>query len=316
MKYKNIGLLLLLLVLIFMGYSYWSKVQKDNWAKEAPLIKYSETREKEVWWRILRGDDAGLYYGTPLYDLAKALSGLIDFRNQDRIARLISEIPQEYVNYQEGKFGWTIGHFALRAGELKAIHLLLDRGLNPNLMGKSGDAIIIDINDPFISRLPESLETLKYMIKKGADVNLYSEKGYITPLIKASKSNFENVKVLVDAGANPYFIRELKFNSFVSPLESALEYRRIEIINYLIFDQKVDFRTLKYPTWSKFHPGEYEILHRLRDMPFELNTKEYQEKIKLVAYLKTQGLDYSKTPIPDYIKTNSHYNNKKYLSKY
>ena len=146
MKKKNIGLLVFSLVLIFMVYSYWSKVQKDNWVKDPPEIKYSEAREKEVWWRILRGDDAGLYYGTPLYDLAKAMSGLIDFRNQDKIARLINKIPQEYVNYQEGKFGWTIGHFALRAGELKAIRLLLEKGLNPNLMSKSGDAIIIDIN--------------------------------------------------------------------------------------------------------------------------------------------------------------------------
>jgi hypothetical protein len=37
--------------------------------------------------------------------------------------------------------------------------------------------------------------------------------------------------------------------------------------------------------------------------------------MKLVAYLKTQGLDYWKTPIPDKVKNNPNYN-QEYLSKY
>lgn len=53
---------------------------------------------------------------------------------------------------------------------------------------------------------------------------------------------------------------------------------------------------------SKFHPGEYEILHDLREMFFELNSKRYLEKMKLVAYLIIQGLDYRKIPIADNIK--------------
>ena len=66
---------------------------------------------------------------------------------------------------------------------------------------------------------------------------------------------------------------------------------------------------------SKFHPGEYVILHNLREMFFKLNTKEYKEKMKLVAYLKTQGLDYWKTPIQERYKTNPNYT-PEYLSKY
>ncbi len=317
MKNKNIGLVVILIVLIYFGYTYWSKVKKDEWVKEVPELKYSEVRENEVWGGDLLGDDAALFYGTPLYDLAEEMSGLIVyFRSQDKIARLINELPKEYINYQEGKYGMTIGHFALSTGNFKAIQLLLDKGLNPNLIDKEGSAIIIHINGPFISRKPEAIETLKYMIKKGGDVNLYSEKGYTTPLIEAANSNFDNVKVLIEAGADPNFIVKDLEGPFRSALSSALVSSRIEIVNYLIFEQKVDFRTLKYPIDSKFHPGEYEILHKLRDMPFELNTKEYQEKMKLVAYLKTKGLNYWKTPIPDYIKTNPHYNTKEYLSKY
>lgn len=314
---KKIISLIIVIGLIVFAFLYYSKMQKDKWAKESPETKYSEQRENEVWGKILRGDNAGLFYGTPLYEVADAMSGLLYFRNEEKILKLTDEIPKEYINYQESKFGTTIGHFALKTYNFKAIRKLLDKGLDPNLMDKAGKAIIIDINSSTYSyESPESLKTLKYLIQKGADVNLYSHKTqFTTPLIEAAKSNFENVKVLVEAGANPHFINEFGY-AFKSPLSAALLYKRIEIVNYLIFNQKVDFRTLKYPMDSKFHPGEYEILHCLRgEMLFKLNSKEYQEKMKLVAYLKTQGLDYWKTPIPDKVKTISNIT-PDYLSKY
>lgn len=319
MKNKKLVLIVFSILLIGIGYSYWSKVQKDEWASESPKTKYSEARENDVWGGVLRGDDAGLFYGTPLYDLADEMSGFFFLRNQSKIARLIKELPQDYINYQEEKYSNTIGHFALFTGNYKAIHLLLDRGLNPNVLDKYGSAIIIDIN-AFSYNPSEKLQLLKHMIKKGANVNLAGGQNE-TPLTRASRSgNLTNFKILINAGANPHFFQEMTVEGrhfmYTSALRTALSYGNINIVNYLIFDQKVDFRIYKKPDWSKFHPGEYEILHLLRDMPFELNTKKYQEKMKLVAYLKTQGLDYKKTPIPENISTNPHYGNKEYLSKY
>jgi hypothetical protein len=306
----------LLIAIILIAYLYTSKTQKDNWVKESPETKHSEAREKEVWGKILRGNDAPLYYGTPLYELAKEMTCFSKFRSDEKIEKLIHEIPKEYINFQEGKYGMTIGHFALFVSNLKALRLLLDKGLNPNLIDKRGVAIIIDINNPGFAHLPESLETLKYIIKKGGNVNLYSKKALVkTPLIRAVNSNFENVKELIKAGADPNFIDKSAASPFESALSASLLNRDMEIINYLIFDQKVDFRTLKYPSDSKFHPGEYVILHRLREHTPDLNSKDYKEKMKLVAYLKTQGLDYWKTPIPDKIKNNPNYNHE-YLSKY
>ncbi|POY38218.1 hypothetical protein C3L50_13225 [Flavobacterium alvei] len=314
---KKVIPLIIAIGLVIFAFLYYSKMQKEKWAKESPETKYSEQRENEVWGKILRGHNAGLFYGTPLYEVADAMSGLPYFRNEKKIAKLIDEIPKEYVNYQEGKFGTTIGHFALITYNFVAIRKLLDKGLDPNLMDKNGNAIIIDINSSAYSyKSPESLKTLKYMIQKGANVNLYSKNASLsTPLIEAANSNLENVKVLVEAGANPHFIDESLAKPFQSPLGAALVNRRMEVINYLIFDQKVDFRTLKHPMDSKFHPGEYEILYDLRELRFDLNTKDYKEKMKLVAYLKTQGLDYWKTPIPERYKSNPNYTSD-YLSKY
>lgn len=299
-----------------MVFSNCSKVEKDNWLKEDPKIRYSEKRETEVWGKILNGHSPEIFYGTPLYDLAREMTCFYWFRSDEKIAELIMELPKNSINLQDAKFGLTIGHFAVIVSDLKAVRLLLDKGLNPNLIDKGGNAIIININSPFVSRLPEGLETLKYMIKKGADVNLFSPKAQLhTPLIEAANSNFENVKVLIEAGANPHFIDKSLASPFESPLSAALVNRRMEIINYLIFEQKVDFRTLTNPAWSKFHPCEYVILYRLRELNFDLNTKDYQEKMKLVAYLKTQGLDYWKTPIPENISSNPDFT-KEYLSKY
>jgi uncharacterized protein len=318
MKNKIHLFLPLTIVVIVVGYYLYSKVQKDNWVKEAPAIKYTEERENEVWGGILRGGDEALFYGTPLYDVADEMSGFFFLRNQNKIARLISELPQEYINYQEEKYGKTIGHFALRVNNLQAIHLLLDRGLNPSILDKDGKAIIIDIN-AFSYNPLEKTKLLKHMIKKGANVNLAGGQSE-TPLTRAARSgNLTNFKILINAGANPHFFQEMtvegRYFRYTSALATALNYGHINIVNYLIFDQKVDFRIYKYPDWSKFHPGEYEILFLLREMFFKLNTPEYKEKMKLVAYLKTQGLDYWKTPIRETYLENSNYT-KEYLSKY
>ena len=312
MKNKYFGIALLILTIV----SCTGKAEKDKWAKEAPEIKYSEAREKEVWGRILRGDNPALYYGTPLYDLAKAMSDDSFLNNKEEIIKLIDAVPKEYINFQEEKFGTTTGHFALRINNISVIPKLLDKGLNPDLLDKSGNALIIDINDFYINP-SEKKQILMQMIKKGANVNLFSQKSTTsTPLIRASQSgNLENVKILIEAGADPHFINESTWMSSNSALNVALERSHIDVVNYLIFDQKVDFKAAKYPMDSKFHPGEYMILHNLREMTFKINSKDFQEKMRLVAYLKTQGLDYWKTPIPDNIKNNPNFT-PEYLSKY
>ena len=163
MKTKKIILLILLLIMGVFLFSYFSKTQKDNWVNESLETKYSEKRENKIWGGVLRGNDPALYYGTPLYDLAGALSCFSHLRNDEKIKKLIDEVPKEYINFQEGKYGMTIGHFALFVSNLKALRLLLNKGLNPNLIDKRGVAIIIDINNPGFAHLPESLETLKYI---------------------------------------------------------------------------------------------------------------------------------------------------------
>ncbi len=44
-------------------------------------------------------NNPALFYGTPLYDLAEALSGFQFFQDDKKNEKLIDEIPKEYINY-------------------------------------------------------------------------------------------------------------------------------------------------------------------------------------------------------------------------
>ena len=92
-------------------------------------------------------------------------------------------------------------------------------------------------------------------------------------------------------------------------------HKRIDIVNYLIFEAKVNFKNLKYSSNSKYNPDEYLILGYLRYMTFDLNSEKYQQKMKLIKYLSEQGLDYWKTEIPKNILKNKRFY-KEYLEKY
>ena len=158
MRKRKIILIAISLLLFYGIYSFISKMEKDKWVNEPPTIKYSEKRENEVWGVTLRGFNPALFYGTPLYDLAKAMSGWSYYRNDKKIEKLINELPMKYINFQEDKFGKTIGHFALTTNNMLALRKLLDKGLNPNIIDKSGDATII-INSNYIDTLLRVLKT-------------------------------------------------------------------------------------------------------------------------------------------------------------
>jgi len=306
---KNI---IIILLLVIVGCR--TETTKKKWVKEPIKFKYSKEREKQVWGKILRGAAPELFYGTQLYNVANSIKN----KNNNQLKENIVKLSQEELNYQEEKFKTTLGHLALINQNLEAIKILVEAGLNPNIISNNGSSIITNINSSYNSRLPQSLETLKYLISKGANVNLVNSKPNTldrTPLIVAAGSNLENTKVLIKAGANPNFVYKSSPNDQYpeSALISALQTKRIEIVNYLVFEAKVDYKTLRNSEKTKYNPGGFQILGYLRTMIFPLNSEKHQQKMKLVKYLSGQGLDYFNTPIPDYLKKGK---TKEYLAKY
>lgn len=292
--------------------------KKDIWSTEKTETKHSKKREKEVWGKVLRGHHPELFYGTPVYNTAIAIKN----KDNEALKKEISKLSKQEVNYQDTKFKTTLGHFALQHENLEAIKLLIDKELNPNIISDNGYCIMTNINTPHNSRLPNSLETLKYIIKNGGNVNLLNLKDVfnVSPLITASGSNIINTKLLIESGADPNFIYKNtdRGGSFYdrSALLKALLYKRIDIVNYLIFEQKVDYKIYKYPLDSKYYPEGYRVLGALKDMTFSLDSEKHKKKMKLVNYLSEQGLDYWSVPVPKHIKENLNYNTEEYLSKY
>ena len=158
---------------------------------------------------------------------------------------------------------------------------------------------------------------LKFLIANGGDVNAVSKAENTmvrTPLIAASQYKLENVKLLIAAGANPNYTYRYndKDSTITSALSAAALMDNIDVVNYLIFEQGIDYNTLTKPSFKK--GGEpWTIANSLRHMVFPLGSEKYQQKMKLVNYLKEHGIDYWKTAIPKIYYKNY---DSTYLSKY
>lgn len=102
---------------------------------------------------------------------------------------------------------------ACRNADVTAVKTLLDQGVNINAV--TSLLLALSAKDPFGS-IPynktgsQIVETVKFLLCKGADVNRSSENGY-TPLCAAAGNDYQEdttvnvtlVKILLDAGADP-----------------------------------------------------------------------------------------------------------------
>eukprot|EP01029_Cantina_marsupialis_P005669 TRINITY_DN1618_c0_g1_i1.p2 TRINITY_DN1618_c0_g1~~TRINITY_DN1618_c0_g1_i1.p2 ORF type:complete len:306 (+),score=30.59 TRINITY_DN1618_c0_g1_i1:5649-6566(+) len=270
--------------------------EKDIWAGQPTEIKYSKEREKEVWGHVLYNTDPAIFYGTPVYEAALAIKE----KESEKLKRILTGKPDSILNYQEEKGKQTLNMFAIRHNDLNSLKVLTELGADPNIQSKRGVSAFFLATE--VAQGFDDNNFLKYLIKHGGDVNAVShckEKYDITPLIIASDYKLENVKMLIEAGADPHYVYYYKGNGGYkqSALHAAVLNNRIDIVNYLIFEQGVDYCILEAPP-TKERKTPWTIVNRLRSMVFPLDSKEYQQKMKLVAYLKERGLDYWKTPIP------------------
>ncbi|MEX0596255.1 MAG: ankyrin repeat domain-containing protein, partial [Candidatus Paceibacterota bacterium] len=139
---------------------------------------------------------------------------------------------------------------------------------------------------------------LKLLLKYGGDVNAEAKpkKGIVqqlkTPLIAAANSSIENVKILVEADADINYVNA----QFQSPIYEACNFDKIEIIRYLIIDKKAK---IDIPLIKVLETNDTLYLHNiLRNLRFEIGSKDHEMKMEVVEYLKERGMNYWETPIP------------------
>lgn len=257
------------------------------------------------------GNDIRLFQGTRSWELAKA----VEDDDTTLIHKLI-KIDKIPVDAREPSLGETLLMWAVYSNHQRSVKALLKEGADPNLLETYSRKSALMYASDYGPDFYKGTETLKLCLKYGGNPNAVSNgqtpEGYKireTPLIIASKCCLAKVKMLVNAGASVNYVNEKNESALLSAVELAGN-EQVQTTKYLLFDQHADFRKAFVITIDKDTSTFAELL---RHWVYPLNSREFQTKMEIVKYLKTQGQDYWKTPVPSYYYKNY---SKEYLSKY
>ena len=252
----------------------------------------------------LLGYDFRLFQGTVAWDLAKA----VEDQNVTEIKRQVLSLKVP-VDYKEEKFGGTLLMIAVRTNKLRSVKALLQLGANPNEpndtlrnLGRNAVLFASEFNEP-------SPKILQLLLDYGGNPNSTEcgrkedNLGNWIPardfaLNAAVFTGFEKVKILVEAGAD---VNLETSATDVGAMYAAFAHQRMDILLYLLehgadYHRKFERVNLDDPNYPTF---KVSILYELRLQAFPLDSKMYQEKLKVIAFLKKRGLDYWKYPYPD-----------------
>jgi hypothetical protein len=282
-------------------------------------------RDKEVDKTNLTGDDYRLFQNTPAWELAKAVQD----ENEKKITEIVAKDPK-LINYQEPKFGRTLLILTISNQQYKPFIVLLDNKADVNIHDTyDGTSALIEAC-AFKQYNTKFVETL---LQRGANINdvetgerRQGNSTRFTPLMAAAKTGkLDLVELLVKNGADINFQNNYK----QSALSESIMVERYKVAFYLLqngadYKQPVFYR----PDYSV--PSELQdpkdkgspmyLVDVLREDFFEFDTDEYKYKMQIVDFLKSKGIDYRATQIPDYIKKKAQEEYpktwKEYLEKY
>lgn len=247
----------------------------------------------------LLGMDYRLFQSTPAWELAKAVkTGDIKKIQEEVIQKKVS------VDYIESRFGNTLLMMAIYNSKYESVKTLLELGANPNLhdtyKGETAVIVAAGNDDPKYLKLlldykgdPNSVEDVFSDPNGKMDQSRYSAltKAVLPSLM--GKKNLENVKLLVEAGAD---INYTKKGIIQSALAVALIQDQMDVAMYLI-EKGADYT--KPITLTVIEGEDISVLQILRKSIIDLDSEQYKKKMEVIAFLRTKGLDYDKEPIPE-----------------
>lgn len=255
----------------------------------------------------LTGRDYRLFQNTPAWDLAQAVQD----EDVKEIDKIVKESP-ELINYQEPKYGNTLLMLTIMNQQMKPFKALLERNADVSIHNT------YDGTSALIEACRLKFYDIKYaqmLIDYGADINDVEtgerKKGNSTretPLISATNSGkIEFVELLVKNGVNINYKNEFG----QSALSQSVKLKNYDISLYLLqngadYKQPVFYRpdyTMPSELEDPNDKGEPVYLWDvLREDFSDLDTDEYKNKMQIVDFLKSKGIDYRAMPIPDYIR--------------
>lgn len=256
------------------------------------------------------GWDVRRFQTTKAWNLAKA----IDDHNIREMRRqvIVLKVP---VDTRDRINEFTPLMYAVFNNDIQSVKVLLELGADPNLptdsISDSGEnSVIVACEYIGISQ-----EILKLLLEYGGNPNStecgrnYDIEGDWTiargtALGKAihlsnyyEKDNFDKVRILVGAGADVNLRTD---DSPVGVIERALVLDRMDIVLYLL-KHGADYKWRLEEYDGEGNPYYEDILYKLRQSVFRLDSQQYKDKLKVIKFLKDRGLDYWKSPIPEYV---------------
>jgi len=267
-------------------------------------------RDKPVDKKDLTGRDYRLFQNTPAWDLAKAVQD----ENVIKISEIIAK-DNKIANYQEPKYGSTLLILTIRNQQLEPFKTLLANKVDVNIHGTFDGASAL------IEACGYDIKYAEILLQNGANANDVEtgERGAgnttrETPLIVASMTGkLDLVKLLLKNGADINYQNEYK----QSALSVSVRLKNYEVVLFLI-QSGVDY---KLPiTYIQEQDKTYYLVDELRFYTPDIGSTEYKNKMQIVDFLKSKGIDYRATPIPEYTKEfaqEKYPNNwQEYLEKY
>ena len=265
------------------------------------LLYFFENRNIPVEKDSYRGWDVCRFQGTKAWNLAKA----IDDQNIREIRRqvVVLKVP---IDTKDRKKLFTPLMYAVFNNDIQSVKVLLELGADPNIptdsISDKGDNSVI-----IASRYSDiSIEILKLLLKYGGNPNStecgrnYDMDGDWIPARSSALScavsisgEIEKVKILVEAGAN---VNNYDGDFQDVPLMDALLLDRMNIALYLL-EHGADYN-YKFRSCAPSSGGgsrDVDILYRLRQCIYPLDSQEYKDKLKVIKFLKDRGVDYRKS---------------------
>jgi uncharacterized protein len=279
--------------------------------------------------------DYRVFQRTPVWDLAYALA-VGDLGEVKDLAKK----HKDTIDTPEPKYGTTLLSYAIRNGQISSVKILLENGANPNISPKPPESLkntpikndipgnwmnhgfpddYMDYHNytPVHAAVATSPEMLRVVLENGGDPNLQSDIKYshtdynglsytiyggYSPLMYAK--NLEILKLLVEAGGNIHL--KNKYGGSLL-LQKYIIHDRLDQIYYLL-EQGVDYRgILSYSKGDNYGKPKEELIplylvDNLRFNVYGLDTNWYKQKMQIVQFLGSKGIDYWKAPIPDAAK--------------
>ncbi len=186
----------------------------------------------------LTGGNIRLWKGTPAWDLAKAV------RKGDtvRIKKILAK-GRISVDYREPTYGQSLLHWAVWNNKANMVKFLLEQGADINLRNYWSCQSPIVLACKY---LDIDVEVVHVLLENGANPNDHADekdsvfdgrmRNLRTPLIEAAQDNLEKTKILIAAGADPYYCWKPGRNA----LREAAVQCHFEIVEYLLFDCCID----------------------------------------------------------------------------